>query len=156
MPSRPELTTWACNTNLRSVKIWHSLDAPRTPWDRHAAPVTALKIRSPSAVANGLPSCLIGVSVASCKAYRAYASAATLLKTCGLLFRTSRVSPLPHANDSAPAVIHQLSPAIKLGSPLHDGLANAICIAAGKVRAPSPHICVLQHLRIAAMPPLEH
>ena len=156
MPSKLDLKAWACNTDLRLVKNWHPSGVHRTPWDRHAAPVTALRIRSPPAVSKwtsqlphrGICSILQGLSrLCICR------NAAKNVRTP---IPSSRVSPLPHANDSAPAVIHQLSPAIKLGSPLHDGLANAICIAAGKVRAPSPHICVLQHLRIAAMPPLEH
>ena len=50
MRSSPELIAWACNTDPRLVKTRHPSDVHRTPWDRHAAPVTALRIRSPSAV----------------------------------------------------------------------------------------------------------
>lgn len=124
MRSSPELIAWACNTDPRLVKNRHPSDVHRTPWDRHAAPVTALSIRSPSAVSKwasqlphwGICSILQGLSrLCICS------NAAKNVRTP----TPHQQGSSPHANDSAPAVIHQLSPAIKLGGPSHDGLANA-------------------------------
>lgn len=136
MPSRPELITWACNTNLRSVKIWRSLDAPRTPWDRHAAPVTALKIRSPSAASKWtfwLPH--RGFASISQSLLRLLVSSKAAKETYGHLFRTSRVFPLPHAKDIASAVMSTAAAGNKSRWPVTRGPTNAPCFAVGNPSA---------------------
>ena len=154
MPSRRErLRALACNTDSRLVKSKHLLDVHRTPRDRHAAPVTALRIRGPFAVSEwtsqlphrGICGILQGLS-----RLRVCSNAAKNVRTPIPYQQGSS----PHANDSAPTVIHQLSPAIS-SEARPRGLANAPALQQEKPGATPTHMR-MQYLRTAATPPLEH
>lgn len=126
MLSRLELIAWACNTDLRLVKIWHLLESHRIPWDRHAAPVTALRIRIPFAVSkwnSWLPH--RGFASISQGLLRLLVSSNAAKETYGHLFRTSRVFPLPHAKDIASVVMSTAAAGNKSRRPVTRGPTNA-------------------------------
>lgn len=106
MRSSPELIAWACNTDPRLVKIRHPSDVRKTPWDRRAAPVTALRIRSPSAVSKWIFWLTHrGIASISQGLLHLLACSNAAKKPTDSYFCTSRVFPLPHAKDTASAVI---------------------------------------------------